>query len=278
MNNIAKTEKLQKENADAVRSLKMIINNLITKANGAGLSPAPFAADIKKLNDQLASLKNLEIQLSQAPTNLYQALQVAVTQKKQISAIIGEVSSIKKSLNNIHPAIPQTSAAAQRRHVSPDKPRVAKPQNSYELPSVPTTPVKLGIDRTNLLFDKYVDVEKKLSQTQFQLASLTQRMLSENGPKKIELYSQILSAKKIQASIQNNLDIIRPQLSETKKSASLDNQLNGQLQILNRLDAGMQEAYAKSLPNAPVSKIRIAPNNLQNRSNDEDGSPKGPGR
>lgn len=279
MNIIKEINNLQQKNKDTVLKLKNIIRDLITKASGAGLFQASKSADTK-LNAQLASLKKLEIQLSKPPANLYQALLVARAQNKEISTIIRKVSSIKTSLNNTHAATSQTIKVSQQRHASPEKPREASPQNMHVFPAVPTTPVKPRINRTHLLLDKYIAVEKKLSQTQFQLASLKQIMLSENNTeKKVALYSQVFSAKKVQDSIQNNLNIIRSQLSDPKKNANLDLKLTAQLEILDRLDARMQLALRNSMPIVPVSKIRIAQNNLQNRSNDEDDSPRrGPHR
>ena len=274
MDNIRETKELQQKNADAVRRVQIIIRDLISKVNGSGLPPASKVADIKKLNDQLASLKKIEIQMSKPPTNRYEALQVARAQKNEISTIVGEISSINTSIKNKIAAAAQTRAVPQQSHVSPEQSRTASPQTDYRLPDVPTTPIQPRIDRSNLLLDKYIAVEQKLSQTKFQLASLNQRMLAEaNTGKKIELRTQIVSAQKIQAAIQSDLNTIRPQLSDPQKSATLDRALSGKLEILNRLDDRMQQAYIKNLPIAPVSKLPVAP-----QSHDDDERPRGPRR
>lgn len=59
MYKIQETKNRQDKNKEVVGKLKNIILDLISKANGASSK----AGDIKKLNDQLASLQSLEIEL-----------------------------------------------------------------------------------------------------------------------------------------------------------------------------------------------------------------------
>ena len=274
MNKIEETKKLQQKNADRLSELKDIIIKLITKANKDGFKTASKAA-VDKLDKLLNSLRKIEAQSKTPPKNVYHASIKADEQKKQIFEII---QAVKSSLNITNAATLQTKSVSPQHHSSPEKPRVAITHN-YAFPSVPTTPVKPITDQKNLLLDTFIAVDKKLSQSRLKLSSLNQIMLSEkNTDKKVELSAQISNINKEQQKVENNLKDIYKELSNPQKINSLKGKLDRQLASLNTLEYRMDVAFAKSLPIAPTSKVRIASDDFEKSNGADESQKKGPRR
>ncbi len=284
MNNIQKTRELQQQTTQDVRTIQTHIKGLMARVNGSGLSHTSKTAYIKLLNDQVSRLTTVETQLNHPPVNRYEAFQMAQAQRDEISKIISNISKIKESLSSKLGATAQNTPTLQQRQPSPEKSRAPAPQHNYVLPEVPTTPTRSQIAHStplpNPLLDKFSEVNQKLSQTKFQLISLKQCMLAEkNTDKKIALHSEIVSAQKIQTTIQDQLNTIYPQLADPKKSATLSRQLTDISGALTRLDDRMTKAYTKNMPVAPSSRPQIPPASTQrNRTSDDDDRPRGPRR
>ncbi|MCR9191331.1 MAG: hypothetical protein NXI01_01550 [Gammaproteobacteria bacterium] len=261
MDNSRKLKELQQRTARDIPAANKHTNTLIAKVNSSGLSQTAKNTYLKLLNEQAARLNTLGSQTP--PKNQYEALQFAQTQREELSKIVGNLTKIKDALNSKL----GTQQAPPQRPASPAKTRAAAapPQNDYNFPNVPTTPIKSSsTPPTNPLLDKFVAVDQKLSQSKARLSSLNQRMQSEtNSDKKIALYSAMSSAQKVHDTMQRNLGTIHSQLSNPKKAAALDRELTGMSSILVRTDQRMANAYTKSMPVAPSSNPKSTPTQSQ---------------
>jgi len=287
VDNSRKLRELQQRTTQDIPAANKHTNNLIAKVNGSGFSQTAKNTYLKLLNEQAARLNTLGSQTP--PKNQYAALQFAQKQREELSKIVGNLTKIKDALNSKL----GTQQAPPQRPESPAKARAAAapPQTDYNFPDVPTTPVKSSsAPPTNPLLDKFVAVDQKLSQSKSSLAALNQQMLAENNTdKKVALYSEIASAKKVHDTMQKQLNKIYPQLSQPEKAASIGRELTGMSNTLNSTNQRMSVAYTKSMPVAPSSnpkstlsqsqKLDQRLRALRNQSDQgNDTTPKGPGR